>query len=134
MGNECYCKVITPKAFDSIEFCIHAAENDGAISESAENELIEQLEEIGKPCNIVRRIVGKELLDGQMYRRYEWMTTAEIKPPQLYREIWGKKHKLVGVEQSEKTAEVWAANMKEHSGEKVTVVPTEAGFALYREE
>lgn len=57
----------------------------------------------------------------------------EEKPP-LYREIGGKKHKLVGVEKSETTAEIWAANMREYSGEKIVVIPTKIGFALYREE
>ena len=54
--------------------------------------------------------------------------------PTLYRDIEGKRHKLVGVEKSETTAEVWAANMRYHSGEKIVVVPVVEGFALYREE
>ena len=44
------------------------------------------------------------------------------------------RHKLVGLEKSESTAEIWAANMREHSGENITVIPTSEGYALYREE
>jgi hypothetical protein len=53
--------------------------------------------------------------------------------PETYLNIKGKRYKLVGVEPSESTAGVWAANMREH-GEIIEIIPIPTGFALYREE
>lgn len=64
--------------------------------------------------------------------------TSEFHPtfgrPALYLDIKGKKHKLVGVEKSEDTAELWASNMRYYSGERIVIIPVVEGFALYREE
>ncbi|MDD5701581.1 MAG: hypothetical protein PHU23_05965 [Dehalococcoidales bacterium] len=57
---------------------------------------------------------------------------SEVGAP-LWRYIKGKRNKLVGVEKSESTANIWANNMREH-GEKIAIIPVAIGYAVYREE
>lgn len=75
---------------------------------------------------------GKYVVTGEggVFKEYNRISG---KPP-LYLDIGDKKHKLVGVEKSSSTAEVWAINMREHSGEHIKILESDDGFALYREE
>jgi len=78
-------------------------------------------------CEGKKHIVTTE---GEVFREFKGIVG---KPPRRLT-IEDVKHKLVGVEKSEATAEIWATNMREHSGEKIEILTSDEGYALYREE
>ncbi|KKM71799.1 hypothetical protein LCGC14_1427040 [marine sediment metagenome] len=117
------CDLLTTQFLEAILGGFKCEVGEGFITEGDFALRVDQLEKLAAGCGIKRDHRG---VFGEHY-------TKEDKPP-LFREIKGRKHKLVAVEPTELMANNWAVNMREHSGEKITILPTSEGYALYREE